>query len=143
MAAVLLTEYLASAGRRAFVWGSFDCLLYIADWVARSTGIDPAPDLRGIYDSERGARRLIKARGGMVTLVGNGLARSGLVPCDDVTAGDVGLVRVAMFEQRGRVVFGPTGAICVSPSMWAHKSAHGAGLVVQNFPLIKAWGRRG
>ncbi len=40
-----------------FIWGETDCFLVCCDWIARVTGIDPAADLRGTYDSRGSAHR--------------------------------------------------------------------------------------
>lgn len=141
MAAVrALSGYLAGAARRPFGWATFDCLLFIADWVREATGIDPGAAYRGRYTDERSARRLIKARGGIEALLDTGLATAGVARRDgQAVRGDVGLVRVLLYQRGGRNVVVPTGAICVSADMWAVKPAHGCGLVVDAFPLMKAW----
>lgn len=44
-------------------WGTSDCLLTVADVILALTGVDPAEDVRGRYDSETGAAKLLLKRG--------------------------------------------------------------------------------
>jgi hypothetical protein len=59
-----LDRYIAARRRVPFAWGSNDCCLFAADWVAIVLGRDVVPDLRGQYDSDIGAARLARARFG-------------------------------------------------------------------------------
>lgn len=142
--ALLLSDYLSRAGRKAFVWGDLDCFLFVADWVERMTGIDPAGEYRGAYDDQRQARNVIKRNGGVMQLADALLARAGCKVTDAPSCGDVALVRAGFrYRPRGRlaskIVFVPVGAICVRASMWAIKPADGAALAMGNFPIMRAW----
>jgi hypothetical protein len=44
-------------------WGKSDCLLASMDIVHAVTGVDPVADIRGQYDSELGAAKLLVERG--------------------------------------------------------------------------------
>lgn len=127
-----------TAGRRPWTWGRFDCCLFFADWALARCGRDPAAELRGTYATEREMRRLVKARGGLVRLVGDCMAGIGWRPTSSPQAGDIGLVRIGVKLWRGRVVTVPTGAIAVAPDMWAIKTT-ARGLAVGAFPLVQAW----
>lgn len=50
------------------VWGQHDCCLWAADCVQAITGVDPAQQLRGLYSTERDARRLMAQLGGMAAI---------------------------------------------------------------------------
>lgn len=60
-----LQAFIESRRETPFAWGSHDCALFAADWVASATGTDPAQGLRGRYRTARGAARLIKREGGL------------------------------------------------------------------------------
>ena len=81
---------LAQRWARPFAWGQQDCALFAADGVQACTGVDPAADLRGQYDSALTAMRVLEAHGGLVGLAG---ARLG-APIHPALAqpGDIGLV---------------------------------------------------
>lgn len=59
----LLHEQYRRHGISTFVWGSEDCLNWCADCALALTGHDPAHDLRGRYDSEISAKRLMVENG--------------------------------------------------------------------------------
>lgn len=46
-----------------FKWGEADCLCFAADCALAITGRDPAHELRGTYDSDIGAKRIMIANG--------------------------------------------------------------------------------
>jgi hypothetical protein len=46
-----------------FAWGSADCVCWAGDVATGMLGRDPIADLRGTYDSELSARRVMVARG--------------------------------------------------------------------------------
>lgn len=61
----MLAAYIEERRNVSFVWGSSDCCLFAADWVEMVTGVDPAADLRGKYDSAASAMRLLRKLGGV------------------------------------------------------------------------------
>jgi hypothetical protein len=58
-----LTEYVAEVRAQRFKPGSHDCGLFIAGWVQRATGFDPAANLRGKYRTLKRAQELLEADG--------------------------------------------------------------------------------
>lgn len=69
-----LVAVIAAARGRPFAWGAHDCMLFAADAVAALTGADPAAGLRGAYDSEIGAARIVARAGGLAALADDRLA---------------------------------------------------------------------
>ena len=98
-----------------FAWGTNDCALFAADCVLEVTGVDPAADVRGTYDSAASAARMLEKAGGVF-----GLAQARLGPRIAATLAQVG--DVAMVQQDGRDVL----AVC----MGEHALAPGAGGLV-------------
>lgn len=87
---VRLAAFIEARQARAFSWGDSDCCLFVCDGVAEITGEDPAQRWRGLYSSEKGARRLIRDNGGVVGLAS--LAFGQPVPPLLAGRGDVVLV---------------------------------------------------
>lgn len=138
--ALLLPAYLREAGRRPFRWGELDCFLFVADWVERATGIDPAGEYRGAYTNMREGRNIIRDNGGPMRFAGELIGRSGCRETGRPVRGDVGLVRAAFARRRrGRVILVPVGAICLRENMWAIKSAGVPALAFGAFPVLQAW----
>jgi hypothetical protein len=104
---------LAQRWARPFEWGQQDCALFAADGVLACTGVDPAADLRGQYDSALTAMRVLELHGGLA-----GIAASRLGP-EIAPAlaqpGDIGLV-----INDGRECL----AVCSGP-MWLAPGASG------------------
>jgi hypothetical protein len=86
-----------------FIWGQNDCCLWPADVVKTLKGIDVAEDVRGTYESARGATRVLALVGGLPTA----LARTG-TPIAPLCAGvgDVGLVTAGGEMEVGGVCMG-------------------------------------
>ena len=57
-------EFLCANRARTFVWGQWDCCLFVADAILSITGKDIAEELRGRYSSLREARWILRARCG-------------------------------------------------------------------------------
>lgn len=55
-----LQKTVDASRRRDFVWGEFDCCLFVADAVKAMTGTDIAIRYRGKYKSKRGAMALLR-----------------------------------------------------------------------------------
>lgn len=141
MADVLKT-YLGSAGRSPFAWAECDCYLFVADWVERVTGVDPAGEYRGAYTTSREARNIIRQHGGPLVFADALLARAG---CERIIAsvadvGDVALVQVALkvIANKNKVIMVPVGAIKVKDGLWAVKTT-GATLTIGDFAVLRAW----
>lgn len=105
MAAVLgrveqLAAFLADAEATQFAWATWDCMTTLANWAQRLTGIDPAANLRGLYDSEEGWRRIAAERGGQVQLLADCAGRAGMIHAvEPLEAGDVALVKIPRHEE--------------------------------------------
>lgn len=80
---------------RPFVWGEWDCILAPAAYAQALTGQDPASAHRGRYDDERGARRILRAAGGMAALAARTLEPLGWRPTTTPAQGALGVVRLA------------------------------------------------
>jgi len=63
-----LAAFVEARRERAFSWGESDCCLFVCDGVEAITGVDPAARWRGLYTSEKGARRLLRDNGGVAGL---------------------------------------------------------------------------
>lgn len=108
-----LNLWLMATEHTPFVWGRHDCCLFAADGVEVLTGWDAMADLRGKYDSERGAYRLIAAAGGL----------------DRLVTERMGPAIATTLAQRGDVVMVHQGdrellALCLGP-MWAAAGTDG------------------
>ena len=61
-------EFLIANSARPFVWGQWDCCLFVADAIRAITGEDLARDLRARYSSLREARWILRARFGSASI---------------------------------------------------------------------------
>lgn len=65
-----LDRYLAAERDKVFAWdglGTGDCMTFVAGWGVILNGIDFAAPLRGRYEDEQGARRVLDEQGGAVS----------------------------------------------------------------------------
>lgn len=117
-----------ASSRRAmpFAWGSNDCSLFAADAVLAITGRDLAADLRGTYDSARGASRILHERGGMRAIATAALGPE--VATGFAAVGDVLLMNTP--EGEGLAICNGGHAIGAGP--------HGA-LVMPLAAAVAAW----
>lgn len=53
-----LAGRIASARELTFAWGSFDCAMWVSDWIRDATGVDPAASYRGKYSTEAEAEAI-------------------------------------------------------------------------------------
>lgn len=60
-----MVSFIEARRERPFSWGTSDCALFVCDAVEAITGVDPAARWRGMYGSEKGARRLMRDNGGI------------------------------------------------------------------------------
>lgn len=62
---VRLAAFVEARRERAFSWGESDCCLFVCDGVVAMTGVDPGARWRGLYSTEKGARRLLRDNDGV------------------------------------------------------------------------------
>lgn len=105
-----------------------DCAMWVADWVEKATGIDPAGHLRGTYASGFGAARQIARFGGYVLMWRLHMAVAGFVTTRAPQEGDVGVVLDAAGNTVSAIRF---------DEKWAAKSE--GGIVVEDFRMLVAW----
>ncbi|WP_157779683.1 DUF6950 family protein [Cupriavidus pauculus] len=116
-----LADFIEARRERAFSWGESDCCLFVCDAIEATTGTDPGLRWRGLYSSEKGARRVLRDNGGVTGLatlilgqpVPAAMAGRGDVvlidtPCGDALALNVGNM-IAAQGQNG-IEFHPLGA---------------------------------
>lgn len=87
-------------GRMPFVWGKFDCCLFVADCVWALTQKNPSLPWRGAYSDEAGAQAIINAAGGVAALAEKALAGIGVTERISPTFGQRGDPCVFMREGR-------------------------------------------
>ncbi|URF05493.1 DUF6950 family protein [Cupriavidus campinensis] len=63
-----LADFIEARRARAFSWGDSDCCLFVCDGIEAMTGTDPGERWRGLYQSEKGARRVLRDNGGVAGL---------------------------------------------------------------------------
>lgn len=95
-----LDSFLHVHAHDPFVYGSWDCCLFVCDAILEMTGIDPAQDYRDNYKSRGEAYRLIKAATGsksLQTIVANITAKLQMakIPVLCAQRGDVVLIKRA------------------------------------------------
>jgi len=91
-----LMEYFEKAALEKWSWGTNDCVMFAADWVICSSGIDIAKSIRGKYSSELGAARIASKRGGFVAGVSGEIDRF-MGRTNDPYDGDIGIVRTQIY----------------------------------------------
>ncbi|GLC97860.1 hypothetical protein Tamer19_72690 [Cupriavidus sp. TA19] len=60
-----LAEFIEARRERAFSWSESDCCLFVCDAIEAMTGTDPGARWRGLYTTEKGARRVLRDNGGV------------------------------------------------------------------------------
>jgi len=129
-----LRKYIAGAGSRRFAWGELDCCLFVADWVDRSCGIDPAAGWRGEDSSAAEARR--RARCGFEAAMIDAMDMAGFARTEHPLPGDVAVVNGPIVGRSGRVRVHPVGAIRTG-RIWSVKTM--LGVVGAPFEVVAAW----
>jgi len=105
-----------------------DCAMWVADWVLKVTGVDPAADLRGTYTNEVGAARQIIRWGGYVSMWRVHMATAGFNTTTFPQEGDVGVVLDAADQTISAIRF---------DGKWAAKTTNG--IIVEDFRMLVAW----
>jgi len=85
-----LAEFIEARRERAFSWGDSDCCLFVCDAIEAMTGSDPGGRWRGLYSSEKGARRVLRDNGGVSGIAT--LVLGAAVPAALAGRGDVALI---------------------------------------------------
>lgn len=67
-------DLIESRRHLSFEWGVNDCMLWPADVVKAITGVDPAEELRGTYNSALSGMRIAKNAGGLADLISSQLS---------------------------------------------------------------------
>lgn len=137
MSADALSHYLGEVAGRRFAFGSMDCCILMADWLLRCGLPDAMADRRGVYATYREYRALMRREGGIVASCRRRFAAIGLQSRPWPMRGDVCLVSAPLAVGR-RLVFVPTGAICLSPEMSVVITPD-AGLVGSPMKILHAW----
>lgn len=134
--AEVLTAYLEASTKMHWGWGGYkggkDCALWMADYVDRLRGGDPAAAFRGKYSTGLGCERIIETYGGLEGLVSSVALSLGLEKTDFPVRGDIGVIETPSPDGRR-----PTAAICVGQRRWAVFSP--SGLLVAPSNHIAAW----
>ncbi|MCP3022310.1 DUF6950 family protein [Cupriavidus basilensis] len=94
-----LAEFIEARQERAFSWGKSDCSLFVCDAIEAMTGTDPGARWRGIYSTEKGARRVLRDNDGVVGIAT--LVLGPPVPPALAARGDVVLVDTLQGEALG------------------------------------------
>ena len=132
-----LTRFLNAAAERPFVWGEFDCLLWLADWIETRRGIDLGVNFRGCYSTMLQAARIVRDADGMVSLVDMLTRGSGVRRASVGARGDIAIVSVAgdggahFGNEAGAILLGGSAALISQQ-----------GLVVPRMdyaPVVAAW----
>ena len=84
------------------------------------------------YASRRGARRVIRAHGGVIPLFSGMAAQMGLEATDSPARGDVGVIA------HERALTGFTGGIATAPGEWAVK-LHDGHVTILTATAVIAW----
>lgn len=129
-----LSRFLNRAAETPFAWGRFDCLLWLADWIAEKRGVEMAADLRGSYSNVLQAARIVASARGMTALVEGRVKSAGLQRVAVGARGDIAVVNVAgdggehFGNEAGAILLGGTAALICQ-----------AGLVIADVPVVAVW----
>lgn len=132
MAEVHLNEFLRLVASRPHRWGSTDCVMTLFEWVRRTSGVDPVAICGADWRSEREARTVIAAVGGILDGGAELFRRCGLAVTDAPARGDIGVIEHIHDGQQLHVA-----AICCGPR-WAFPAEPKGIAMVRAVPLI-AW----
>jgi hypothetical protein len=132
-----LSRFLNRAANTPFEWGSFDCLLWLADWIYIRHATDPAHSFRGKYSTMLGAAKIVRDAGGMRKLVGAQVRQAGLRRASVGERGDIAIVSVAgdggehFGNQAGAVMLSGSAALICQTGLVVPRIA--------DVPVIAAW----
>lgn len=140
--AAVLGDYLSSLRHRKWQPGILDCGVFMADWVKILCGIDPISDVRGTYSTKEEFEQIVASEGGFPRSCASRLRKAGFVRTRNLRPGDILVVKAPSIDQ-GKIIWSPTGAICVSEKMRAVITSD-LGVVIageDRLPLLRAWSR--
>lgn len=124
----LLTDYLRAVAGQRFAYGRLDCGLFLAGWIARARGVDPAAHLRGRYAQLCEVPQIER---GLLALVSGLAVDTGLQVTRKPQRGDVAMITV----QRGSDLVG-----AIRGTAGWHLLAAGGGLSLSRTArVIRAW----
>lgn len=126
-----LPGFLDRAMRTPFAWGTFDCVLWLADWSVTRLGTDPAAAYRGRYSTALGAGRIVAEAGGLAQLIGREFRPRGWLDSEDLGPGDIGVIEVVTREG-----LRPTGALFTGRH-WVTLAEGGLNALVT--PALASW----
>lgn len=89
----MLAQYIDAVLSKPWAWGRTDCCFFAGDWILSVTERDPLGPYRGTYDSAPAALRLIRARRGLVRMVGAEMSRCGFARAEAANDGDIAVLR--------------------------------------------------
>lgn len=108
-------------------WGGMggdDCTTFVATWMIKHVGWDPAIHLRGTYSTKEEANAIVDAAGGIAALVASCVEPMGINRIQQPHDGDIGIVTAMTgFDADGAAVK-DIPAIKFGP-LWAVMSARG------------------
>ena len=134
----MLADYLEKAAKRRWQYGVHDCCTFMADWIIDNGRPDPMRDRRGTYATLSDYRKLIKSEGGLLASCESRFAAIGMEVSENPDVGEVALVMTPFAVRYSKLLWRPTGAICVSGKMRAVIGS-AAALIVAPFRTVKAW----
>ncbi|MEC9434501.1 MAG: hypothetical protein VYD87_16475 [Pseudomonadota bacterium] len=114
-----------------FAWGEADCILVVADWIARVHGIDLAADLRGSYDDAASCQRATGFLREPLRLTSERMAGAGFEVTPAPVRGDVGVLLILLDG-----VPRPCGGLCLG-DCWGVKSPRG--VTTLSPKVLRAW----
>jgi hypothetical protein len=126
-----LPPFLQQAGTRPFEWGSWDCLMWLAEWVKAQRGVDPGAAHRFTYSSAIGATRIVAAAGGMIAHVDQCVLPLGLKRTEKPKAGDLAVVD-SPHGQMGALVIGRASVACAMQQGLLY-------VRTADWPILAAW----
>lgn len=112
---ILLSAFIKSRITMPFQWGVNDCCIFACDCMLALTGVDPAEGIRGTYDNEHDALRVVYDRGGMEKMFTDIGATIGLTPHTNASRakrGDIvlfmqnGLETAGIIDDSGKYILG-------------------------------------
>lgn len=98
-----LHEYITSRLSMPFAWGSLDCVLFTAEWVRISTGVDHLADLPK-WSTAREAMRVVQSLGGLEVALDERFTR---IHPNMAKDGDIALYKGCMCIFSGPKIVGP------------------------------------